>query len=97
MQHKPPLGKSIPMTFVLELLGIALGAIIVIKTEWFVQNFGTSEWAEAHMGTSGGTRLLYKLIGVGIIVIAMLAMAGLLGGLIMGTVGKLFGGVQAPQ
>jgi len=72
------------------LVGVALGALMVIKTEWLVENFGTSSWAEEHLGTSGGTRLLYKLIGIAIIFIAMMGATGLLGGFVMGTVGKLF-------
>jgi len=71
-------------------VGVALGALMVIKTEWLVENFGTSSWAEEHLGTSGGTRLLYKLIGIAIIFIAMMGATGLLGGFVMGTVGKLF-------
>jgi len=78
------------MRYVLGFLGVAFGILIVIKTEWIIQNFGTSEWAEAHMGLSGGTRLLYKLIGMVIIFISMLAVTGMLGGFVMGTIGKLF-------
>lgn len=78
------------MKYVIGILAIAFGTILIIKTEWFVQNFGTSDWAEQHMGTSGGTRLFYKLIGLAIIFIAMMGVTGLLGGFIMGTVGKLF-------
>ncbi len=79
------------MKYILALLGIAFGVVLIIKTEWFVQNFGTNEWAETHLGTSGGSRLLYKLIGLVIIIIAMLGVTGLLGPLILSTVGRLFG------
>lgn len=80
------------MKFLFSLLAIAVGALLVIKTEWFVQNFGSSAWAEEHMGTSGGTRMLYKLIGLAIIIIAVLGMTGLLGTILIGVFGKLFGG-----
>lgn len=76
--------------YIIGLLAIAFGAVLIIKTEWFIENFGTSAWAEQHMGTSGGTRLLYKLIGLAIIFFAMLGVTGLLGGFIMGTIGRLF-------
>ena len=79
------------MKYILGLLGVALGALMVIKTEWIIQNFGTSAWAEAKLGTSGGTRLLYKFIGIAIIFVAMLGMTGLLGGVILGIFGRLFG------
>ncbi len=78
------------MKYFLGLLGLAIGIFLVVKTEWFIQNFGNSAWAEEHFGTSGGTRTLYKLIGLAIIFIAMMGMTGLLGGFIMGTVGRLF-------
>lgn len=80
------------MNIILSLLAVAFGIILIMKTEWFVQNFGSSAWAEEHMGTSGGTRMLYKLIGLAIIVIAILAMTGLLGTILIGVFGKLFGG-----
>jgi len=78
------------MKYIIALLVIVFGTFLVIKTEWFIANFGTSAWAEEHMGTSGGTRLFYKLVGITIIIIAMLGITGLLGGIILGTVGKLF-------
>lgn len=78
------------MKYFLGLLAIIFGAILIIKTEWFIENFGTSSWAEEHMGTSGGSRLLYKLIGLVIIFLAMMGVTGLLGGFIMGTIGRLF-------
>lgn len=78
------------MRYILGILAVALGCILVIKTEWFVQNFGSNAWAEEHLGTSGGTRLMYKLVGIAMIFFAMMAITGLLGGFIMGTFGRLF-------
>ena len=78
------------MKYLVASLAIAVGAILVIKTEWFIQNFGTSSWAEEHMGTSGGTRLFYKLVGIVIIIIAFLGISGLLGDMVLGFFGKLF-------
>ena len=79
------------MTYILGLLGIALGVFLVIKTEGFIRSFGKNAWAEQHFGTSGGTRTFYKLIGMGIIFISLMGMTGLLGPFIVGTIGKLFG------
>ena len=64
---------------------------MVIKTEWFIQNFGTSSWAEQHLGSSGGTRLMYKLIGIIIIILSMMGMTGMLGEVIINVFGRLFG------
>ena len=79
------------MKYFAALVAIVVGMFLIIKTEWFIENFGTNSWAEEHMGTSGGTRLFYKLVGLAMIVFAMLGVTGLLGNLIMATFGKLFG------
>jgi len=73
------------------IVAVALGMHLVIKTEWYLQNFGTIDWAEQKFATSGGSRMFYKLIGIIIIMIGFLAATGMLGGLLMGTVGRLFG------
>jgi hypothetical protein len=52
------------MRYFLGLIMVGIGVLLIIKTEWFVQNFGSNAWAEEHLGTSGGTRLMYKLIGI---------------------------------
>jgi hypothetical protein len=71
---------------------IAAGAFIVIKAEWFHQNFGAIPWAEQHLHTEGGSRMMYKLIGILIIVIGMMAALNLMQALLIGIFGKLFGG-----
>jgi hypothetical protein len=71
------------------ILLILAGLPFVLKTQWFLQNFGSVAWAEAKLG-SGGTWLFYKLIGIGISLIGILMATGLLGGLLIGTVGRLF-------
>lgn len=78
------------MKYILGLLAIGVGVLMVIKTESMIQSFGTSAWAEDKFGMSGGTRTLYKLIGVGVIFFAMMGMTGLLGPFILGTIGRLF-------
>lgn len=67
-----------------------LGFIMIWKTSWLIQNFGTNAWAEAKLGSSGGTRLMYKLLGLIIMFFGMLMITGLSEGFLMGTVGKLF-------
>lgn len=79
------------MSYFYGLLGIILGTFMVIKTEWLVQTFGTNAWAESHMGTSGGSRLMYKLIGIAIILISLLGATGQLGNIILSVLGPLFG------
>jgi hypothetical protein len=79
------------MNIVLGLIGIAVGALMVIKTEGLVSAFGKSNWAEQHMGTSGGTRMMYKLIGIIVIVVSVMTALGLLQPIILNTFGSLFG------
>jgi hypothetical protein len=66
---------------------IGIGLLFVMKTEWFMQNIGRIEWAEAKLGDS---RLFYKLLGIVIIFFGLMAITGLLGGFVMGSVGRLF-------
>ena len=82
---------KIRIKYIVGLIALIVGVFLIVKTEWFIENFGTNAWAEEHMGTSGGTRLMYKLIGLAIIIIAMMGVTGLLGNFIMATFGKLFG------
>lgn len=67
-----------------------IGFLMVWKSEWIVQNFGYNDWAEAKLGSSGGTRLMYKFIGLIIMFFGMLMITGLSDEFLMGTVGKLF-------
>lgn len=78
------------MRYIIGTIMIVIGVLVILKTEWFVQNFGTSAWAEEKLGTSGGTRLLYKLIGIAFIFFGMLAVTNLLNNFLLGTVGKIF-------
>ncbi|OIO18616.1 MAG: hypothetical protein COY69_00125 [Candidatus Magasanikbacteria bacterium CG_4_10_14_0_8_um_filter_32_14] len=78
------------MKYVWGILIIALGAVMVIKTDWFVENFGHSEWAEEHFG-GGGTRLMYKVLGIAIIFLSLMGMTGMLGEVIVKVFGRLFG------
>jgi hypothetical protein len=80
------------MKFLIGGIIIIIGAILVIKTEWFYNFTGPVDWAEQHLGTSGGTRIFYKLIGVVIIIGAFLAMTGGLGCIM----GKIFSSSSTP-
>ncbi len=61
------------------ILGIVItvaGALMVIKTEWLINNFGRMAWFEEKLGSEGGTRLGYKLIGIVAIIIGIIVMTG---------------------
>jgi hypothetical protein len=82
------------MKYILCLGAIALGSILVIKTEWFVQNFGSIAWAEQHLGTEGGTRLAYKLMGIILIVASLMIATGVMQNLFLALFAPMFGGIK---
>jgi hypothetical protein len=79
------------MKYFVALLVVCIGCTLVIKTEWYIENFGHSDWAEEKLG-GGGTRLLYKLIGLAAIVLSILGVTGALGEILVSVFGTLFGG-----
>lgn len=76
------------MKWFISLITIAVGMMLVIKTQWIYDFTGPNGWAEQHLGTSGGTSFLIKLIGLVMIFGAFLAVTGLLGSILHATVGK---------
>ena len=77
------------MRIIIGIIFALAGVGMILKTEWIIENFGTSAWAEAKMGTSGGGRLLYKLIGLTFIFIGFLLITNMLQGFLIGTIGKI--------
>jgi len=75
---------------IIGLLIVVVGVVLVFKSEWFYLNFGSISWAEEHLGTSGGSRLMYKLVGLIFIFVGMLVATNLMTGFLMATIGKLF-------
>lgn len=66
------------------MVRIFIGILIVIggfmitwKSEWILMNLGRVEWAERHLGTEGGSRLFYKLVGVGFIFLGFFVITGI--------------------
>ncbi len=58
------------------LILIAIGALIVIKSENIFRNLGRISWFEKHLGAEGGSRLGYKLIGLIVIFFGLLMASG---------------------
>lgn len=72
-------------------LGVSgIGVLLVLKSEWFFENFGSIAWAEEHLGTNGGSRLMYKFIGLALIFIGFMLITNLFEGFLVGTIGRLF-------
>lgn len=75
------------------LIGILItigGFIIVWKSENILRTFGYVAWAEEHLGTEGGSRLFYKLIGIAFIFLGFFVISGIWYDLLNAFVG-LFG------
>jgi hypothetical protein len=76
-------------SYILGGIAALVGVGMILKTEWLIENIGSSAWAEAKMGTSGGSRLFYKLIGLALIFIGFMLITNLFQGFLEGTIGKL--------
>jgi len=61
---------------ILGIVIMAPGLFLVIKTEWFVNNFGRLAWFEEKLGSEGGTRLGYKLFGLLFLFIGIIVLTG---------------------
>lgn len=70
---------------------VALGFVLIWKTEWFQNNFGSIAWAEEKFGSSGGSRLMYKGIGLLFIIMGFLAITNLHERAFVALFGGLFG------
>ena len=79
------------MYFFTIFIIIAFGALVVIKSEWIYSFTGPIDWAEAHLGTEGGTRLFIKLIGVLIILGTFMWVTGALQAILLGIFKPLLG------
>ncbi|MAG28756.1 hypothetical protein CL632_01240 [bacterium] len=77
------------MKIVIGIILIIIGFMLVWKNEAVVGFTGYSAWAESKLGTMGGTRLMYKLIGLALIFGGLLAITNLHQGFLEGTIGKL--------
>ncbi len=68
------------MTFFIGLIMLVVGALITIKSNKVLEMMGTSEFFESKLGSMGGSRLGYKLLGMLIAFLGILAMTGLIQG-----------------
>lgn len=77
------------MNIILGLVMIAISVHLVIKTESWLSGFGRIQFFEDKLGTSGGSRLGYKLLGLLLFFMGMLIMTGMISGFMMFFLGPL--------
>ena len=77
---------------IVGLIAVVIGAVLVIKSEWFFVSFGTIPFFDKYLSTEGGGRLGYKLIGIFTCIIGFLIMTNLLGGVLLAIFGRMFSG-----
>lgn len=81
---------SIFYRILVGLLIASVGAFMVVRTRSIIDLFGTSTWAEMHMG-GGGTNLFYKVIGVVVCFVGFMVATNLWNTFLQATIGSLFG------
>ena len=79
------------MRFVVGILGIAFGILMTLRSSWFLNTVGRIATIEKYLGTFGGSRLFYQILGVLIVAISTLYMVGALSGILEAIIGGLFG------
>ncbi|MDD5040212.1 MAG: hypothetical protein PHY34_03605 [Patescibacteria group bacterium] len=83
------------MRYFLGIIFIGVGFVIVWKADWIMNNFGRIAWAEEHLGSEGGTRIMWKFIGIIVIIFAFLYMSGALAGILRGIFGQTITSVNS--
>ncbi len=68
------------MFFITGSIISILGALIVIKSEWMLRNFGRMTVFDRFLNAEGGSRLGWKLLGLIIFFIGVLIMTNLING-----------------
>ena len=82
------------MKYFFSLLAIILGFLLVRYSNYLVENFGHNETADHYLGTYGGSRLMWKLIGIAIIFGAFMTISGLGQSLLLAIFGPMVGGLK---
>ena len=70
------------MHIIIGVIIIIVGALIVVKSEWVYNSFGSIAFFDRYLGAEGGGRLGYKLIGMLFIIIGILVSTNMIGGFI---------------
>ena len=81
------------MKYFYALIVIILGFLLVRYSNWLVNNFGYVDWAEHYLGVYGGTRLMWKIIGILFIIGALFTVSGIMENILYSIFGRMVGGL----
>jgi hypothetical protein len=71
------------MNIILGLVIAVVGALITIKSEAMLNMFGRVAFFEKYLGTEGGSRLGYKLLGIAAFLIGVMIATNVIGDFMM--------------
>lgn len=71
------------MHIIIGLIGMIIGAGMVIYSEKLLNAFGRIAFFEKYLGTEGGSRLGYKLLGLLIFFISLLVLTNMIQGFLL--------------
>lgn len=83
------------MKEVLSIIGVIIGFLLVKYANWIVNEFGHIAEAETWFRMFGGSRMFWKLLGILIILISFLTIAGLMEPLLFAIFGRTIQGLRA--
>ena len=67
------------MNIIFGLIIAVVGALITVKSEAMLNMFGRVAFFEKYLGTEGGTRLGYKLLGILVFIIGVMVATNVFG------------------
>ena len=79
------------MNFLIFVVTLAVGVVLIWKTEACVRITGEIGWAERNLG-GAGTYSLYKIIGIALIIFGMMIVTGTFDAVFGGFLRTIFGG-----
>ena len=66
------------MHIIVGFIVIVIGFFVVAKSEWLLNNFGRMAFFDKYLGSEGGSRLGYKLIGLLVIFFGILILTNMI-------------------
>ncbi len=76
--------------FILGTILVLVGTLAVTKTETWLVWFGRIGFFDKYLGTSGGSRLGYKIIGAILIFFGALMITGMIDNFLLWALGPIF-------